>query len=423
LTNQDPYDELPYRSRPIEWTAPERLALCSLLHGGPRPALDGYSVLELGCGDGANLLSLAAYRPQARFLGADGSRCAVELAESRRRELALDNLRFVHATFEELRQQLSGPFDFVLVHGVFSWVPPAVRDQLISLCGAELAPEGLLYLNYNTRPGWNIRGMVRDFLLAQTAHVADLAARTQLAQQVAATAAAALASVEHPYAQLMKREYDFVCEGHPSYIAHEFLAPHNHAYWRSEVRAMLGAEGLHYVADADFNYECGRVPQELGQRIEACGFTGMPADDAADLFSYRQLHSAIFARRAPAGEAAVEELAELSIASSLAPVDAVEPGESRFRHPSGFEVTVTAEAMRQLLGALLPRWPRGARLGELLPGVAEHAEDLRLLHRHGLIDLRLVEPVHEHSDPRLAACEERWGGYVTDPYHRHVVLD
>lgn len=36
----NPYDELPYRSFPIEWTAPERLALVPLLYGGPRLPLD-----------------------------------------------------------------------------------------------------------------------------------------------------------------------------------------------------------------------------------------------------------------------------------------------------------------------------------------------------------------------------------------------
>ena len=65
----NPYDELPYQSFPIEWTAPERLALASLLHGGPRPLLDGYRVLELGCGSGANLLALAYYRQHVTFLG------------------------------------------------------------------------------------------------------------------------------------------------------------------------------------------------------------------------------------------------------------------------------------------------------------------------------------------------------------------
>ncbi len=176
----DLYDELPYRSRPIEWTAPERLALCSALHGGPRPALGRYRVLELGCGDGANLVPLAFYRREATFVGIDGSARAIATAESRRRDLALANLRFLHADFDSASsapEAIGGPFDFVLVHGVLSWVPPGVRT-----CRpdhrANLTPGGLLYVNYNCRPGWDIRGLVRDLLLAWTAREQGLRART-----------------------------------------------------------------------------------------------------------------------------------------------------------------------------------------------------------------------------------------------------
>ena len=69
----NPYDELPYKSFSIEWSAPERLALASLLHGGPRPPLEKYRVLELGCGNGANLLALAYYRRHAAFVGVDAA--------------------------------------------------------------------------------------------------------------------------------------------------------------------------------------------------------------------------------------------------------------------------------------------------------------------------------------------------------------
>ena len=70
---QNPYDELPYESYPIEWTAPEWLALVSMLHGGPRTRVARARVLELGCGDGANLLPMAAYRPSSAFVGLDSS--------------------------------------------------------------------------------------------------------------------------------------------------------------------------------------------------------------------------------------------------------------------------------------------------------------------------------------------------------------
>lgn len=273
----NPYDELPYRSVPIEWSAPERLALASLLHGGPRLPLDTYRVLELGCGNGANLLPLAYYRPDATFVGVDGSVTAIEVAQARRSELELTNLEVVHADFLSAADRVSGPFDFILAHGVFSWVPADQRDALLALCASHLRPGGLLYLNYNAKPGWNVRGMVRDFLRAQTAQTVSLRARAELAQALAAKIAASFAAAgEHPYSRLMEGEFRLVCDGQLSYVAHEYLADDNHAYWRSEFLALAQRHGLEYVADADFNYASGRTPADLPARIAAAGIVGQP---------------------------------------------------------------------------------------------------------------------------------------------------
>lgn len=289
----NPYDELPYRSLPIEWTAPERLAVASLLHSGPRPPSDTYRVLELGCGDGANLLPLAFYRKQGSFVGVDGARSQIEIADARKSQLKLSNIAFISSDFLTAAKQLSGQFDYIIAHGIFSWVPDDIRDALLSLCAERLRHGGLLYLNYNTRPGWNVRGMVRDFLLAQTAGTASLLGRAQAAQDVAAKVVASLTVGDHPYSQLLSNEFTFVCENHVSYVAHEFLANDNHAYWRSEFLGLAGRYGLEHVADADFNYPSAKIPEDLGHRLMTGGIVGRGLDDTVDLLCYRQLHSPI----------------------------------------------------------------------------------------------------------------------------------
>ncbi|HEY6556228.1 MAG TPA: class I SAM-dependent methyltransferase [Polyangiaceae bacterium] len=385
------------------------------------PALD-YSVLELGCGNGANLLPLAHYRPHARFVGVDGSRRAIEMAEARRRELDLRNLSFIHADFVSAADHVGGRFDFILMHGVFSWVSPRTRAELLELCAARLAPAGLLYLNYNAKPGWNIRGMVRDFLLAQTARATGLGARANLAREVAASVAASLEGLEHPYSQLMQRECRFVCESHPSYVAHEFLTEHNHAFWRSEFLDIAGRYGFQYVADADFNYESGRIPDGIAEQIAASGLDRSSLEDTIDLLSYRQLHSPILSKaglmaRSPESH----ELAELFVASPLVRTSEQQPWP-RFRHPSGYEVDAREQPICQALDVLSSLWPRGARLASLFEPVDPWLEDILLLHRHGLLELRVVEPDLATAATALRSCEERWGGYVTTPYHTYEII-
>src|SRR5262245_16278220 len=116
------YDELPYESSAIAATSPTRLALVSALHGGPRPPVEGFQVLELGCGNGGNLLPLAFYHPGAELLGVDGSRAAIASARRGAAEIGARNVRFELMDLARPDQLLQERCDYVLVHGVFSWV-------------------------------------------------------------------------------------------------------------------------------------------------------------------------------------------------------------------------------------------------------------------------------------------------------------
>ena len=417
----NPYDELPYTSFPIEWTAPERLVLASLLHGGPRTRLNEYRVLELGCGNGANLLPLAYFRRPATFIGVDGAQSQIEIAQSRQAALQLSNVEFIYADFLKASEQLTGQFDFIIAHGVFSWVPHDVRDALLDISAQRLRRGGLLYLNYNTRPGWNVRGLVREFLLAQTAGEMGLRARAVLAQAVAGKVVSALTGVEHHYSQLLANEFRFVCEGDVSWVGHEFLSPDNHPYWRSEFLDLARRFQLEYVADADFNYSSGRVPEELAPRLDIEQITGRSIEDTVDLLCYRQLHSPIltpapWTRELPGHE----EFANLFVASCLEPCLPREgPGNPMFKHPSGYEVEAKEEGMRAALARLQPLWPRGLPVKDVFPDVSRLEEDLRLLQRNGLVELRCVEPEDFGIDGSvLNQLERSWGGYLTLPCHQ-----
>lgn len=428
---ENPYDEVPYPSMPIDWSAPERLALASLLHGGPRVGLDEYRVLELGCGDGGNLVPMSYYRRHASFVGVDGARGAIEVARRRAAELGLANLQLVQADFAEADAHLDGTFDFILAHGVLSWISDQARDSLLELCGRRLRPGGLLYLNYNARPGWNVREMVRDLLLAETVSAGSLHQRALRAQALAGELARGLATVnDHPYSRLLERELRFVCDGHIAYVAHEFLSPHNTPYWRRHFLGLAADHGLAYVADADFNYPSGRVGHELPERLSALGLGGLPLDDTVDLLSYRQLHSPIFTRQpdtlAPSAPQphprlapTVDELAALLVAASLVPLNPGQSAPARFLHPSGFEVEAKDEPMRAAFERLAPLWPRAVSLPSLFPGPAPPFDDLMLLYRHGLIDLRLVE-AGDFAAPAgpLNEREAQWGLlHATTPWH------
>lgn len=413
----DPYDAVPYRSLPVAWTAPERLALASLLHGGPRVVPDTCRVLELGCGDGANLLPMAYFRREAEFVGVDAAESAIRIAGDRAARLDLSHTSFVHADFAAADAQLSGAFDIIVAHGVFSWVPDQTRDAMMALCARRLHPGGLLYLNYNAKPGWGVRGLVRDYLLAETGGTTDLDARARQSQERAAAIAAALPDdAPHPWVRLIADELRLVAGKHASYIAHEYLAPENRSYWRDEFLALVRAHGFDHVADADFNFDSGRRPGGLESLLEHVAIADGNPHRTIDLVSYRQMHSPILAHapldRVQPGR---DELSALSVASCLVPSDG-EDGASH-EHPSGLRVDVPDAASRASLQHLRTLWPQGMPVREAFADADRVIGELLELHRFGLIELRCSEPADAGLDPAPLNALEAAAGYRTTAHH------
>lgn len=398
----NPYDELPYLAFPIEWTAPEHLALASLLHGGPRVSLKNYRVLELGCAGGANLLPLAWYRQQGDFTGVDASARQIDIANQSKQQLGVSNLNFIQADFRSAASQLEGSFDIIMAHGVFSWVTEGVRNAMLELCQSVLAPGGLLYLNYNTHPGWTVRGMVRDFLMKQTAGIISLKERAELCREISAKVIAPLKNGEHAYTELMAKEFQMVVNNHPAYIAHEYLSPENNAYWRSEFFAILNSFGFDYVADADFNCISNRITTDFSQLLSREDLAGGVAEDSADLMCYRQMQSPILTQAPCArNDCSNDEFGNLFIASRLELVETKQGNNATFCHPDGPEIETSDVTIHSALIELQPLWPRGRRINELFPDIVEFRESLEHLLKNDLVELRCIEPGDSAANPRI----------------------
>ncbi|HTV01230.1 MAG TPA: class I SAM-dependent methyltransferase [Luteitalea sp.] len=387
-----PYDDLPYRSSPIPWTSPDRLAVASLLHGGPRLRSDApYRVLEIGCGDGSNLVALALHWPHATFVGLDNAAVPLATARERAETSGASNTTFIFSDIQSADAVVEGRFDIILAHGVFSWVPPTTRDALLTLCASRLGPGGLVYLNYNARPGWSVRGLVRDYLLNATEGIADLHARTSSARELASVLADRFAGSEHPYSQLMANEFRFVVSTDPSHTAHEYLAPDNHAYSREQFLQLAERHSLVYIADADFNYPSGRLPEQLSSVLDSVPVDARLHAATADLLCYRQLHSPILTHDGwQTTLPTLSELEGLFMASGLVLQETDEAaGAWCFAHPSGAEVRVTSPEIAAALLALVRAPGIARRLRDLFVDVAAVVDDVRLLHRNGMIELAM----------------------------------
>src|SRR5439155_10600404 len=110
----------------------------------------------------------------------------------------------------------------LICHGVFSWVPTAVREKILDICAKNLAPHGVAYVSYNTYPGWHMRGMIRDMMRYHAMRFTTPQNRTQQARALLDFLAQSVRQ-DSPYSALLKSELEAVRHQADHYLYHEHL--------------------------------------------------------------------------------------------------------------------------------------------------------------------------------------------------------
>ena len=175
------FDRFRYPSRPFTQTHPIATGVFAALFGQRFAAFAASRVLEIGCGEGVNLVNMALGAPQAEFVGVDLAERPIALARAAARGCGCANVGFHALDLVDIGPSL-GRFDYIIAHGVYAWVPARVREALMRVVGERLSADGLALISYNTLPGSRLREAVRDMLLWVTKGVEDPNARMKLAR-------------------------------------------------------------------------------------------------------------------------------------------------------------------------------------------------------------------------------------------------
>lgn len=249
-----PYDEMPYPGRAFFQTHPDRLAVIARLFGMDPAPPERCRVLELGCGDGGNLIPMAYTLPDSQFTGVDLARGAIDRARSFASRLGLSNLTFVAADLQEFEATGLGrePFDYIIAHGLYSWVPPPVQDKLLAIAGSSLSAQGVAYVSYNACPGALMRNVVRQILMYHTRRLATPQEKIDEARKFLHFAAN-WPMVSGEYRMFLAIEAKELLERHPAVLYHDALAEFNEPVWFHEFVRRAAAHHLQYLGDADFH--------------------------------------------------------------------------------------------------------------------------------------------------------------------------
>jgi methyltransferase-like protein/trans-aconitate methyltransferase len=243
------YDEVPYPGGAYPASHPARLVAISKLFGLTPPDMDTARVLEIGCSFGKNIIPLADVYPRAKFLGIDLSERQIQEGRETIHSIGLDNIELCAVDLREFRREEK--FDFILVHGVYSWITPETQAKLLEVVKSHLSEEGIAYISYNTLPGWRMRGMIRDMMLRHARRFTTAADKIGQARALLAFLAEAAQDERSPYAQFLKSELELLRMFDDSYLYHEHLEKENNPVYFQDFVESAAAAGLGYLADSD----------------------------------------------------------------------------------------------------------------------------------------------------------------------------
>jgi SAM-dependent methyltransferase len=232
--------------------SPAILRLACLLNGvETAPESGSFTYCDLGCGEGLTALILAAAHPEARFYGVDFNPAHVMRARGIAKAAALSNVEFLERSFEDLPDESLPEFDFITLHGVYSWISPELRQSIVRFIGRRLKPGGIVYIGYNAMPGWTSGLAVQRLLhdLGTQAHGHSdqkILWATSILEKLKDAQAVSFVGNE-----VVDRIIELRNRGRIRYLAHEYLNDHWHPMYHADVAREMSAAKLLYVGSAD----------------------------------------------------------------------------------------------------------------------------------------------------------------------------
>jgi SAM-dependent methyltransferase len=429
----DRYDEIPYDAKAHSATHPGRMASVAAFVGHKAPRVPCCSVLEVGCSDGSNLIPMAVSIPAGRFVGCDLSRRAIDRGRATVEALGLSNVTLVESDLAVL-SPAEREFDLIVAHGVYSWVPPPVRDALFALAADRLAPDGILYVSYNVLPGCRVRQAAWDALHHHVDRIEHPRARLEAARRFANLLAdGGPATAESD--QAVRAEFRAIARRSDSELCHDDLAVPNEPVLFAAFAEHAARHGLRYLAEAELHTS---TTAGLSNDVQAQLSTLDPLgrEQYLDFVRLRRFRQSLLVRRDAPIDAtdAMARVRAMHVSATLDLSHAAETGGvhklARKLDPAGGG----GGPVRKLLDGLAASQPATFEVASLpdrfdLRALSRPIEAvLAEAYRAGIVELHVhppavaVQPSGRPVASPLARRQAAAGNEVTTLLHRQVVV-
>lgn len=314
------YDDLMYESSAFPQTAINNLEARARMMGLKPAAAAKAKVLELGCSMGGNIITQALYYPDAEFVGIDLSGRQVAQGNAIIEKMGLKNVRLEEKDILTVDESF-GKFDYIIVHGIWSWVPDAVKDKIFSICRNNLTEHGIAYISYNVYPGWKRQEQLREIMYFSGRDVLEepLEARTRKGLDALKALAEILENDKGLGGGGKLPAIQKILNQNTYYVAHEYMEIFNDPIYVNGFIEWANRHRLAYIGDTDLHVSfVSWMAEHTRERILAlAGGDYIAKEFYSDILSDRQFRRSLLCREEVGDTVRRDESVAVEVIESL----------------------------------------------------------------------------------------------------------
>lgn len=406
-----------FDSKPNPERHPDRLRVVAALRGLTAAPFSNCSVLDIGCGIGADMIHFALSAPASTFHGFDISEEHLSIGRGLIERLHLQNVTLESADIANFTS--TARYDYIFCHGVFSWVDQIVRDKILNICAKYLNPSGIAFISFNCLPGWYTRDTLRKLLEQTDSPKHTPAERVEIARNTMQATRDRLSESQTLHSQQFQQELDScLCQSN-AFIFHELLASINTPFYLHDFMQLAAKESLQYLGDGRPS-RMRVLPGELDDRefrktLSIKQYPEPIEEQIWDTIVAPPIRGCLLchASHTLAREPEFSHLFSMSISSALVPLSdeprVTDTSIEIFCDAREYNLEVQSPQLKAAFTILAKKWPRPMTVQTLLASVSKLTGDS-------------IDTTEGANKPLLARLGENFFMNLVDLYFEPPVL-
>jgi len=287
------YDEIAYPSLIFWQSHPEAMAVIARLHGIDAPPVETARILHVGGGDGLDAIAMATTFPRAEVVNFDIAEAPLLRGRTWSQAAGLANVRHELIDILEAADRLEGPFDYILAHGIYAWVPEQVRAAVMPMIARLLSPKGIAFVSYDALPGGYTRTALHEMLKQRVRHLEAPSERLATARSLLREFAVPREG-DQPITVAMKKDAEAALLQSEGSFYHDILNDYYAPQSLTHVVGDAARNGLQYLGEArGRGWEKGFLDPDHARMSEEALLDRLQAQDYA---TGRYFRSSMFIR-------------------------------------------------------------------------------------------------------------------------------